>query len=441
MKSNVGLLILFVSIGLLGCNGNTTGSSVTTSSTSAQMDPIEVSPMAVSAEPASRVDATEEASEALAIFNRRIIPIFKSPKPSSCSECHLSGVDLKDYIRPSQEETFASLVNAGMIDVKTPENSKILRFIKRSTENNNLITEKIRKEEYKAFQAWIFAAVAEPQHFKNAQVDSDIGPPLAEGVIRHARKDRVMTSFMDNIWTEVGRCAACQSTDKNQKQVEEHGEEVSWITLNDPEKTLEYMVENQLVNVEDPEASLLLMKPTMQLDHGGGQKMVVGDRSYKQFRRFIDDYSATVQGEYSEVGQLPEPGDELSWVTDIWLKIEGVPAEYDKMLLQADLYRRTDSGWSEVRLASSDRPVFGGGNLWQHSLSLTAPRGSQQAKELESGKLPPGKYLIKIYLDQKGKLQEDFKAELGEAELIGGVEVESQWPAGYGKMTIIQFPK
>ena len=40
-----------------------------------------------------------------------------------------------------------------------------------------------------------------------------------------------------------------------------------------------------------------------------------------------------------------------------------------------------------------------------------------------------------------GMSPEDFKAELGEAELIGGVEVESQWPAGYGKMTIIQFPK
>lgn len=441
MKSILGLLILFVSIGLLGCNGNSTAPGVSTTSASSQTETIGVNSVAVSDEPASKVDATGEASDALAIFNRRIIPIFKSPKPSSCSECHLSGVDLKDYIRPSQEETFASLVNAGMIDMKTPEDSKILGFIKRSAKNDNLVTEEIRKEEYEAFEAWILAAVADPEHFKNAQVDSDIGPALAEGVIRHARKDRVMTSFMDNIWTEVGRCAACHSPDKNQKQVEEHGEEVSWITLNDPEKTLEYMVENQLVNVKDPEASLLLMKPTMQLDHGGGQKMVVGDRSYKQFRRFIDDYSAVVQGEYAEVDQLPDPGDELSWVTDIWLKIEGVPAEYDKMLLQADLYRQTDSGWSEVRLASSDRPVFGGGNLWQHSLSLTAPRGSQQAKELESGTLPPGKYLIKIYLDQKGKLQEDFKAELGEAELIGQVEVDSQWPAGYGKMTIVQFPK
>jgi hypothetical protein len=127
-------------------------------------------------------------------------------------------------------------------------------------------------------------------------------------------------------------------------------------------------------------------------------------------------------------------------VTDIWFKIEGVPAKYDKMLLQADLYRQTDSGWSEFRVATSDRPVFGPKNLWQHSLSLTAQRGSAWAKEIEKKKLPPGRYLVKIYVDQSGKLQKDFKAELGEEDFVGQVEVESRWPAGYGRMTVIKFP-
>ena len=37
----------------------------------------------------------------LAIFEKRILPIFQSDMPSSCAECHLSGVDLKEYIRPT----------------------------------------------------------------------------------------------------------------------------------------------------------------------------------------------------------------------------------------------------------------------------------------------------------------------------------------------------
>ena len=32
------------------------------------------------------------------VFEKRILPIFKSANPSSCVQCHLAGVDLKDYI-------------------------------------------------------------------------------------------------------------------------------------------------------------------------------------------------------------------------------------------------------------------------------------------------------------------------------------------------------
>ena len=377
---------------------------------------------------------------ALAVFDKRILPIFQSAKPSSCSECHLSGVDLKEYIRPTQQETFVSLVSAGMIDLKKPDDSKILRFINRTPEKPSLVTEEIRKQESEAFRSWIRAAVADPQLMAAKEKASPIGPQLPPEVIRHARQDRVLASFIDNIWNEVGRCAACHSPDRNQKQVKEHGDQVSWIKLRDPQATLSYMVENELINADDPLKSLILMKPTMQIKHGGGQKMVIGDRTYKQFRRFIEDYAAVVKGKYASSEQLPEQSEEVSAGSDIWLKIEGVPAKYDQMLLQADLFTKTDSGWSEYRVATSDRPVFGKGNLWQHSLSLTAPRGTKWADDMRSERLPPGRYLVKLFIDQQGKLAKDFTAKLGDEEFVGQVEVESQWPAGYGQMTVVKYP-
>lgn len=385
--------------------------------------------------------ALRDSAASLAVFEQRILPIFQSVKPSSCSECHLSGVDLKEYIRSTQQETFVSLVGAGMIDIVNPDESKILRFIKRTPEKPSLVTKEVRKQEYDAFRAWILAAVADPQLMAAKGDAAPIGPQVPDEVIRHARRDRVLASFIDNLWTEVGRCAACHSPDRNQKQVKEHGEQVSWITLNDPQATLDHMVENNLIDAENPAESLLLMKPTMQVEHGGGQKMVVGDRSYKQFRRFIDDYAAMVQGKYTKADQLPPQSDEVSVVTDIWFKIEGVPVKYDSLLLQADLFRQTDSGWSEFRVATSDRPIFGKGNLWQHSFSLTAPRGSKWAAEIESQRLPPGRYLVKLYIDQTGKQQQDFTTVLGANEFVGQVEVESRWPAGYGRMTVVKFPE
>jgi mono/diheme cytochrome c family protein len=396
-------------------------------------------------EPSSLVESHDESPQfnsndsSLAIFEKRILPIFQSAKPSSCAECHLSGVDLKEYIRPTQQQTFASLVSAGLIDVTKPDESKILTFISRRPEKPGLVTDEIRQVEFEAFRAWVRAAVSDSTLIADKDVQP-VGPQLSEEVIRHARKDRVLASFVENVWTEVGRCAACHSPDQNQKQVKEHGAQVSWITLRDPQATLNYLLEADLIDADEPEKSLLLMKPTMQIKHGGGQKMVIGDRSYKQFRRFIDDYTAVVQDKYATSEQLPEQSNEVSVVTDIWFKIEGVPAQYDKMLLQVDLYPQTDSGWSEHRVATSDRPVFGGGNLWQHSLSLTAQRGTNWATQIAAAKLPSGKYLAKLYIDQTGKLQKDFTAELNEQDLVGEVELESQWPAGYGNMTIVKFP-
>ena len=387
------------------------------------------------------IDAGARATNgtALAVFEKRILPIFQAAKPSSCTECHLSGVELADYIQPSQEKTFASLVSVGLIDVEKPDDSKILRFISRRPEEPNLITDEVRSQEFAAFQSWIRAAVRDPDLLA-AKSSESIGPQIPDDVIRHARTDRVLASFIENVWTEVGRCAACHSPDQNQKQVKEHGEQVSWITLNDPQATLNHMVDAGIINSDEPLESMLLTKPTMQVEHGGGQKMVVGDRTYKQFRRFIDDYASVVNAKYTTAGALPEESDEVSLVTDIWFKLTDVPAKYDKMLLQADLYRWSGDGWSEYRIASSDRLVFGKGKLWQHSLSFTAPRGSDWADEMKSKRLPAGKYLVKLYIDQTGKLQKDFRAELGEDELVGQVEVESQWPAGYGRMTVVEFP-
>src|SRR5688572_1657503 len=128
----------------------------------------------------------------LAIFERRILPILTAKNPSSCSECHLSGVDLKDYVRPTQEETFAALKSAGLIDTARPEASKLLAFIARKPDKPSLITEKVRQQEYEAFRAWIAAAVKDPTLAKSKAIDGSIGPDLPKEVIRHARKDRVL---------------------------------------------------------------------------------------------------------------------------------------------------------------------------------------------------------------------------------------------------------
>ncbi len=383
-------------------------------------------------------------TKSLDVFTRRILPVMNSGKPSSCAECHLSGVDLKDYIREDQAETFAALVAGGMIDANEPTKSKLLEFISRAPAKPTIVSADVRKEELAAFTAWIEEAVRDPELLKAKAGSDPLGATLPVEVVRHARNDRVLASFIDNVWVEATRCAACHSPLLNQKQVKEHGGQVSWITPDDPAATLQHLVDAGLIDTEAPTQSMILKKPTMQVKHGGGIKMVVGDRSYKQFRKFLEDYAATSSGRYQTANELPKPDVEVSRVSEVWFKLTDVPESFDQQLLQVDLYRQdsgTKSGWSKDRWATSDRQVFGKGKLWQHTLSVIAPRDSTRAKDLLADPvLPPGMYLVRIYVDRDGRLEKDWQSQLGDRDFVGQVEVDSSWPAGYGSMTTAEFP-
>ena len=376
------------------------------------------------------------AQDSAEIFEKRLLPIFQSPKASSCTECHLSGVELKQYILPTQEATFAALLKMNMIDTQQPENSKILEFIQRAPESESLVSKKMRQQELNAFKSWIIAACQDPA-LRRTKANVKAGPTVPDEVIRHARKDRVLQSFIDNVWSEVGRCAACHSPDRNQKQVKEHGESVSWITLNDPQATLNYMVDNEILDTENPQKSYLLLKPTNQVEHGGGMKLKVGDRTYRQFLKFATDYANVVNGSYQSEAELPEQSDEISQVSEIWLKVTGVPEKYHQKLLKVVIYR----GGNDQRVATADRQIFGPKQLWQNHISLTAPRDSKRAQEIRrNAKLPPGEYLARISIDKTDRLERDPKADWTEDDYIGEVEFRTDWSPGYGRMTVIEYP-
>src|SRR6478609_1351504 len=101
------------------------------------------------------VVAADSASD---IFSRRILPLAKADKPSSCAECHAAGVDLSQYIKNDAVETFVALRSAGLVNVDQPEKSKLLEFIARAPEKADPLIARLRGEELAAFRTWITAA-------------------------------------------------------------------------------------------------------------------------------------------------------------------------------------------------------------------------------------------------------------------------------------------
>ncbi len=136
-------------------------------------------------------------AEALEVFNRRILPIMRSSDASSCAECHLSGVDLRDYILDTPERTFIALRDRDLVDLQNPMQSRILEFIRMSKPESERLTADTRNMELEAFEAWIAACVAS-EELRDAPPIADgarVGPAVSVEVLRHARADRLYRDY------------------------------------------------------------------------------------------------------------------------------------------------------------------------------------------------------------------------------------------------------
>ena len=390
--------------------------------------------------PACAADSPEK------VFARRILPIFKSPNPSSCVQCHLAGVDLKDYILPSAEKTFRSLRDQDLIDLAKPERSRILALIAMGKDDTRSPTVRAanRKAEYEAFAAWIKSCANDPALRNSPKLDAAewARPTKPNAVIRHERADRLLESFERTIWAMRFRCMNChtEGTPQNDKNRKQYGDRVAWIKKAGAQATMDYLIGSKLINPKEPDRSLLLQKPMGLVKHGGGTKFAVGDQGYKAFRQWIEDVAAIKAGRYIKAGDLPrDEKTPLRFGADAWLKLNNTPPAWADKLLQVDVFAwdSKSGAWEGKPVASSDRVVWGKGKLWQHTLTLLAEPRSARAKTFAARPaLPPGKYLIKVYVDGRGRLAKNWMATLSAADYVGQVEVNSEWKEGYSRMTV-----
>jgi hypothetical protein len=430
---------------------------------------------------AVRADVAAAKPTPIELFEDRILPIFKSPNPSSCVQCHLAAVDLKDYILPSQEKTFASLREQGLIDVANPEKSKILTLIRMGEKDLDkgarLIHEKTRAAEYEAFQDWIKACCNDPvlRKLPLAKAADRARPKRDDVVIRHARKSRVVESFAQKIWSQRMRCFPCHTPhelhednpkhrrpiEKMKNMAEAHGKKVAKrmrIFRETPEATLEYLIEDSrntppgrlpLINLENPRQSLIVLKPASKLprkiesgrekpsyvepvSHMGGLKMHVDDQSYKSFLSWIGDYANVVNNRYASVDELP---------TDNWYASKHVIMVRDAPKSWSDLARvqffvfgwdKKTGDWQRDPVAFTQGSVTPRRRVAGALFLLNAPAATDAKKsDPESAKLAPGRYLIKAYLDSRRLLAKDPTVMLGDDDFFGQTEIQARWGIGF----------
>ncbi len=422
-------------------------------------------------------------SAALRLFHTRIMPIFRSPNPSSCVQCHLASVELKDYILPSHEQTFISLRDQGLINLDAPQESKILELIrmgeKDADKGARLIHETTRKAEYDAFAAWIEACCQDPDLRRKPALAGFVParPEKSDPVIRHARKSRVVDSFVRNVWSQRMRCFPChtpheidpenpqhkKSAERYAELLKQYGQRVH-IFRETPEATLEHLIVGSrkatrthlpLLNLQDPKMSLLILKPTSKLpmkkedgsferpssivpvSHMGGLKMHVDDQSYKSFIAWIQDYANVVGDRYKSVADLPAD----NWAPTMRvLRLKDCPDNWQvgtTVQLFVHRWNERDDDWDGDAIAFTQGTVTPRA-IVNGALFVLAPDTVDQPKS-DQGLLTPGKYRVNVYVDQQARISEDPALLLGKEDLKGHVEIDAQWREGFPQAEVISF--
>ena len=386
-----------------------------------------------------------------AVFEARLKPIFDSPDPSSCVQCHLSAVDLKDYILPSSRETFLSLRDQGLINTERPNDSKILDLISMGESDPDALSQRIhaknRKAEYDAFSHWIKACCQDKGLLgaKPATTSTKAGPGYSDHVIRHTRKDRVLDSFVRNVWSQRMRCFPCHTPGEldpanpmHKKPIERHRDFVKEygarmnIFKETPMETMRSLIASSriignsqkvavnqlpLINLEAARMSLLIQKPTaklppkdsdgkigkpssrMPVSHMGGIKMHEGDQSYKAWLHWLEDYAASVSGGYESDEELPED----NWYpTQHVVRIKGIPKSWPNLAkVQVFVHRLDDGsgGWEDKPIAFTQSLVTPR-KIVNGSLFVLAKPGQREQLDPTSTILEPGKIQLRLYLDR-----------------------------------------
>lgn len=242
------------------------------------------------------------------LFERRIAPLLDADHPNTCTQCHTAGLDLEGFLRPDVCESMACLKQGGLVNLNAPKQSVLLAWIDRAEPTSALITEDIIAEERAAFLSWIeheaaCQACADASCTGREPSSCDLSADLEAAFSEETDpggcdRPTIEKLFRGTIYADRNRCSPC------------HFEEEKTVAPDAPRwlhrtgdcmvsslATLRSIEDSGYIDVDDPESSLLLLKPLAEFQggvwHGGHDKFVKNnDPGYDAFLYFLSRYGA-----------------------------------------------------------------------------------------------------------------------------------------------------
>ena len=242
-------------------------------------------------------------------FEQRIEPLFSGDQPSSCNQCHLSGIDLEMFMKDTACQTMACMDEKGLVDLDAPQNSLVLSWISRADPSSPLITEQVIAEERQGILEWIEMTAqcghcvdyeGDPCGEQAASDQCDLsydpeGPPPSASDPGDCDDLTIERLFYDTFYRHRFRCYPCHFQDFDDVE-----EAPKWLAVGGCElgslETLRNIEASGYINVDDPWESPIWLKPLAEEDggveHGGGPKIQAeGDFWYAQLPYWLERYA------------------------------------------------------------------------------------------------------------------------------------------------------
>lgn len=247
------------------------------------------------------------------LYERRVAPLLSTDRPSTCNECHAGGLSLRDFARGTACESMACLVQAGLVNLELPEASVLLSWIRRADNASDAVSERLVAEEHNGFLEWIeheaecraCADVSCPDApLEGCDIRGGEGGAGADGGSFDESDDpgdcdpgTLDKLFRGTIYADRARCYPCHfeeilSADPSAPRFfsQTGGCQVGSLASQNN------ILARRLVDIEYPDASLLLLKPLAEeqggIPHGGHDKFTLeGDSGYLAFRYWLRRYA------------------------------------------------------------------------------------------------------------------------------------------------------
>lgn len=245
----------------------------------------------------------------LELYERRIAPLLEDDRPSTCNQCHLSGIDLSLFLQDTPCATMACMVEEGLVDLDSPDTSVVLSWIDRAQPSGG-ITEDTIATERQAMLDWIEMTAAcdgqlcepvdEPCGQPPDETHCEFPPPVYEPMSLDDPGD-CSDLTLELVWREKvyswrSRCFPCHFDSHD----EQFDEAPPWIATGDCNPasltTLHNAERLGYLDAEDPMRSLLLTKPLDEefggVEHGGGPKMhSLEEPTYLDYAYFVQRWA------------------------------------------------------------------------------------------------------------------------------------------------------